>query len=250
MNYLWRHGNAAVPHDILTPDEHFSRHVQEYVRTSFEALSESSQRTRVLDKTAANVLRLPYVQAILPEAKILHIVRDGRAVAASAMLRWQAPQKTTYYMRKAQSVPPWSLPRYALQYVRRKLAATMQGRDHRQSWGPRFPGIDEAVRDLSLAQVCARQWRISVETALATAPQLEHGTYMEIRYEDLVAEPDTAFSAICEFFHLRDNDAVLGWARDKIDASRQSKWRAQLSLEESDQIEREIAPTLERLGYA
>ena len=40
----------------------------------------------MVEKTCANTLRLPFVDKVLPEARYLHIVRDGVDVVASAEL--------------------------------------------------------------------------------------------------------------------------------------------------------------------
>ena len=39
----------------------------------------------VLDKTPRNVLRIPFLRAVFPKAKIIHLIRDGRDVACSLM---------------------------------------------------------------------------------------------------------------------------------------------------------------------
>jgi LPS sulfotransferase NodH len=41
--------------------------------------------TLVLDKTPRNTLRVPFLRAVFPEAKFIHLVRDGRDVACSLM---------------------------------------------------------------------------------------------------------------------------------------------------------------------
>lgn len=167
LNYLWRSGHATLAHDFLSPGEHLTPHIAHRIRAGLERERRRKDRRRVLDKTVANVVRLGYVHAVLPDARIVHIVRDGRAVVASAMKRWRASETPGYYAAKLATVPWRDVVAYGARFVARAVQTQWRGRDYRQSWGPRFPGIDDAVRRYSLARVCAMQWRLSVEAARA-----------------------------------------------------------------------------------
>ena len=47
------------------------------------ATNEARGASMFVEKSPRNILRVPYVRAIFPEARIVHIVRDGRDVACS-----------------------------------------------------------------------------------------------------------------------------------------------------------------------
>ena len=69
--------------------------------------------------------------------------------------------------------------------------------------------LDRTVReDVDAAEV-ARRWRRKIERAREDAPRLHH--YLEVRYEDLVAEPEPALRRICEFCELDYDPAMLSY---------------------------------------
>lgn len=60
-----------------------------FFRTAFsDAMPEPG---RLLEKTPANALRIPFINALYPNAYFVHIIRDGRDTTASLMARKVAP---------------------------------------------------------------------------------------------------------------------------------------------------------------
>ena len=45
-------------------------------------------RTRYVDDLSQHALRIPCIAALLPEARIIHVVRDGRSVVPELIRRW------------------------------------------------------------------------------------------------------------------------------------------------------------------
>lgn len=247
-NYMWRYGNAGLEHDRLSPEEHLLPGIREYIRSKFAGLVSGSER-RPLDKTVANVLRLGYVHAVLPEAQIVHVIRDGRAAAASARDRWRASAPPVYYLRKAATVPLRDLPVYVGRRAMGRLQA-LAGRDREPStWGPRYPGIDADVREGRLIQVCARQWARCVEHGRDDADRLSDDRYVEIRYEAVVERPRESAGEILRFLGLAPTGEVEQWLEATADPSRRDRWRGRLSREERRLLEEEAGDVLERLGY-
>ncbi len=249
MNYLWRYGNSALGHDLLTPEDHLNDDILTHIREAFKQEQLRQGKPRILDKTVANVMRLRFIQAVFPDARFLHVIRDGRAVTASAMKRWSAPQSAGYFASKVRTIPISSLPVVVMRYLGSAIKSRIRRRNYRQSWGARWPSIDEDVRALSLAEVCARQWKESVNAALAQKDALLPGSYMEVHYEALVEEPEAHMEQIRTFFQLPEDDAFRAWSRSQIDSGRQDKWHTEFTSDELRNIEAEIGPLLDSLGY-
>jgi hypothetical protein len=65
------------------------RSYAEAVRATYAAHATARGKPRYGDKTPGNVLHLPRLTALLPESVVVHLVRDGRDVAASFLrLGW------------------------------------------------------------------------------------------------------------------------------------------------------------------
>lgn len=188
INYIWRHGNANFSTDELRP-EHARSEVVRYIRKRFKALSAHNDGARVIEKTCANALRVDFVHKVFPEAYIIHLVRDGRAVAESARRRWKARPELGYLLEKLRWVPLSDIPCYALRYLRYQLGRFCSYDGAESSWGPRFADIDELVKEKSLIEVCGLQWRACVRSADASMEHLPPAQVITVHYEDLVKNP-------------------------------------------------------------
>ncbi len=110
-------------------------------------------KPRAGDKTPPYALHLGAIHALLPEARFVHIVRDGRDVARSFRGLWFSPG-------------------------------------------------DEI-------ETLARTWRDTILTARRLAERVPH--YLEVRYEDLIREPETVLRRVCAFAELPFHPATLDY---------------------------------------
>lgn len=195
INYIWRHGNRAHKTDEFTTDM-ATPSVQKFIRgrfADFVAKSSLSQdgadRQYVLEKTCANSLRVNFVDAVVPEARYIHLIRDGRDVVSSAMHRWKAPLDIGYLAAKAKYVPKSDLAYYASRYFMNRLAKLKDPESSLAVWGPIFASMDELARTQPLEVVCATQWSRCVEASLKAFAGMAENKYIEIRYEDFVVNP-------------------------------------------------------------
>ena len=89
INYIWRHGNRGFATDEFAREMADDKTAR-YIRKQFQKFAAKHPGTSVVEKTCANSLRCGFIHQIFPEARFIHIMRDGRDVAASAALRWNA----------------------------------------------------------------------------------------------------------------------------------------------------------------
>ena len=130
--------------DPLTPGD--------AVRSFYEAYAAREGKPRWGDKSPPYTWKALRIQRGLPEARFVHLIRDGRDVALSL---------------------------------------------NEVSWGP--VGIAEA----------AHKWTEELTRARRRARRLARGTYMEARYEDLVADPEPVLRSVAAFVDLPWDDAML-----------------------------------------
>ena len=238
VNYIWRYGSEDVPHDSLDPETLTGTRIQ-YIRQSLFDLAQCGEDHVLLEKSVSNTLRVPYVDRVFPNARYVHLVRHGHDVAESAMRQWQANPDFKALIKKLRGLPLGSR-RYVYWFARNFLTGIFRGRGGGKVWGPRFPGIEDVVKSVSLAEVCALQWRESVQRAqadLAALPGAE-GRVFNIRYEDLIRD-ESALSNLLFELGIPNPQVALQSYQSKRHPSAPQRWRT-LAAEEQEAISRII----------
>lgn len=163
--------------------------------------------------------RLGFFGTIFPQARFVHVVRDGRAVVNSWL-----------------QMPWWDGYAGPGQWL----------------WGPLEP--DQRARweacGGSFVHLSSIGWQRLMEAYENAASGLPADRYLTLRYEDVLADPTGVFARILDFFGLpmtpgfERHLAATRIRRDRARAFEQDLSSAQLAL-----VEREIGPLLERWGY-
>jgi hypothetical protein len=248
INYIWRHGNALFPTDELRP-EHARPEIARYIQNRFVIFQAQHNAKRVIEKTCANALRVEFIHAIFPDAYIVNIIRDGRAVTESSMRMWTAPPEAGYLLEKLQWVPLSDIPHYGLRWLKYQLGRLRTDTRSQSSWGPRFTGLDELVKSKALIEVCGIQWRECVEQAEAAMTKLpSHQTYT-VRYEEIINAPHQTVSQLFEFLELTRTDMTDDFVNNKIRPENLGKWRTGISNSDYELLLPHIRETLEKHGY-
>jgi hypothetical protein len=226
INYLWRHFNARWPDDALPP-ELATPPVQRYVRNAFYRQARRTSAGFIVEKTCANSLRVDFVERILPEARFVFLVRDGRDVVPSAVRRWHARLEPRYLARKARFVPLGDLPHYAARYARNRLARLTSRQRRMASWGPQLPGMPHMLATATLEHVCGEQWRQCVTRAAASLAAIPSSRVTIVRYESFVRQPPVELARLLNFLHIPYEPVHLervgrSVSADRIGSGRQS----------------------------
>ncbi|MFC2029466.1 sulfotransferase [Chloroflexota bacterium] len=192
-----------------------------------------AESIRLLEKTPENCLRLPFMLALYPDARIIYLTRDGRSNVSSLIEGWKQPHL----------FPGYRVPE-RLQiagYTRERWAFTL------------VPGWRDMV-SRPLEEVCAWQWIRCNEAVLAhkteTAGQVP---YLILRYEELVSDPQAVLLRIADFIDIDPQRDLPNYAEDLpqinvVSAPDQDKWR-QKNGETIGRIQPLIEPMMQRLGY-
>ena len=248
INYLWRRGNANWPTDELTP-AHVSASSRRAIHIAFQRLARRESLDHVVEKTCANSLRVPFVQAILPDAKFIFLVRDGRDAIASTMQCWTRRPELGYLLKKARYVPPSDLPFYAAKFFRSQLSRFTTQEKRWASWGPRFTGMDAMLREKSLAEVCAAQWAACVVHSAAAMRNVPLENRHPLHYEHFVSQPRKALARIVQQFDIDATPQQLAAATNQVSSRSVGKWRQSVDAETMDHATRNLTPLLEQFGY-
>ena len=246
--YVWRYGHPLAPDDTRPVSDATPR-VRRYVRRQFARFTKRAGASRFMEKTPSNCFRVPFVHAVLPEARFLHIVRDGRDVTRSAVTKWTTRPDPTALRRRLTSfeIPLRDLPFYATaafrEYVARQLAP-----EKGFIWGPAFPGMRDLREKEGVEVACAVQWRESVVWAREGLEVVPEDQKLELRFEDLVADPDVELRRVLDFLELSPADEVLGHARRTFDPDAAGRWEERPPLRPD--LAAHLEPVLSDLGYS
>lgn len=244
--HVWTWGNSYRPDDRLS-ERHARPRVVRHVRRTFSDFVRARAADRLVEKTPSNCLRIPFIHAIYPEARILLIVRDGRSVLRSTDRIMHTGVPTGRIWQRARQTPIWEWPAYAHQAA----GAIVRKATRRpvRYWGPRPPDwrrwLHEHDRDLILA----RQWAATISIAVRDADTLPAGSAFRFRYEDLMAEPRSTMQQIVDFLSLPEADHLVDHVERTADPRRAEQWRDQLDKQTLERIRSIMEPTLNDLGY-
>jgi hypothetical protein len=179
------------------------------VRAVFARWAGRQGKARYGDKTPGYVVHVPVIAGLFPEAVVVHVVRDGRDVAASFVdLGWAGS-----------------------------------------------------------AEEAALHWRLRVSRGRRAGRALGPGRYHELRYEDLVADPDRTLRALCDAIALPFSPAMVDHRAGAAEVARTTShpeyhrhlaepltadlrdWRRDLDRSTLARIELLAGPVLVGLGY-
>lgn len=181
------------------------------VRSVFAHYARNHGKKLYGDKTPGSVTQIKSLAALFPEARFIHIIRDGRAVALSYM--------------------------------------------ERPEWGP------------STAAEAAHHWRNRVLRGRHAGSELP-GRYLEVKYEDMVSNPEEKTREMCDFLGIEYDDRMLSFHKQSEgfisstknpDAFRNLSqpiqgelrdWRAEIKSSDREIFEAIAGELLAELGYS
>jgi hypothetical protein len=163
--------------------------------------------------------RAGFIRGVFPSARFIHVVRDGRAVANSWLQM------------------PWWL--------------GFEGPDQWQ-WGPLPPDLEAEwdASDRSFVVLAGLLWKMLIDAFDSARKEIPAADWLEVRYEDVAANPRTAFAKMLEFCGLPwDAEFERGFERHTFMASRSDAFRRDLDPADVDRLSRILASRLAARGY-
>ena len=243
---VWRHGNDRRS-DQLRP-RHATAPVIDHIHRSLAAHLRAGGGVRLVEKTPANAVRPGFVEAVFPDARYVHITRDGWGAVPSMRAFWERrgagmdPKQRVKLRRRLREASPSQVPYYLPELLRRSLPGLRRGTF---LYGPRLAGLRRMAGELGYLEASALQWRTCVEHAATFGRALPAGRYLEMKLEHLDLE---AVAAMLEFCGLAPADEVLDRFRTsyRVEAATD---QAPLSADERRAVAPYVSAANAWLGY-
>ena len=227
-----------ITSDIITKKKVFK------TRKDFNSLLNKKQSKKyLLEKTASNCLRLDLVYRVFPNAKFIHISRDGKSVSVSVRKKYfgnihkissdKNKRNSSFKERfnvvilelkhKFQNgISLLILLSNSLRYL--KMSLVILGIKKQDFWGPRFKGYKQIMRKVSPLELAVIQWKHSKDRVGIFLSKLDKKQYISLSYEDLIVNPkDEMFKVLTfilgkefegEILHEIKNTGLMSWEED------------------------------------
>jgi hypothetical protein len=178
----------------------------------------TSDRRRLLIKVTGWP-RIGFLQELFPDAKFIHVYRDGRAVANSLLAvdfwrGWLGPAQWRWGELDRQQQAEWE--------------------QHGKSF-------------VALAGI---QWKLMMSAMDRAARDVPTTNLMQIRYEDFTREPVSCFKKAVEFCELAWSGRFEQSVREHRLETANDKWERDLTPAQQAILEAVLRDSLVRYGYA
>lgn len=162
--------------------------------------------------------RIKYLQEFFPDAKFIHILRDGRAVANSLLevdfwTGWGGPCKWGWGTLNEEQMKKW-------EYYNK-----------------------------SFVILAAMEWVILIDTVEKLKKECSQSQFLEIKYEELMSEPVKTFKKVIDFSELEwSNSFERSINKFKL-KNMNYKWEKNLSKIQKDMLNEYLKDYLRKYNY-
>jgi hypothetical protein len=208
------YGFSEPCRDLLRTD--VSARVKKQVRRALEPML-TPKRDRLLVKITGWP-RIGFLNEIFEDAKFIHIVRDGRAVASSLLhvnfwRGWYGPQGWRAGLLSPEDQATWE------------------------------------AYDRSFTALAGIEWRIQMRAMEAARRTLDPALFLEIKYETFCEQPMDVCRRVLEFAELPpspdfERDVAATSLRNMSD-----RWRDDLTVRQQHILDELLREDLQRYGY-
>jgi hypothetical protein len=218
VNFQWRRNIKSPPrcrneHDI-------SRSEIEKIRWAVNIICNFQNKKHFLSKYT-DFPRIRYLSQAFPNAKFVHIIRDGRAVANSYLSKIKNNQFNTWRERE------WWISGWP------------------ESWKKEWK-MKYFDNPLSFA---AYQWKFFVSVIRMDSKYISSDQYLEVKYEDMITNPKKEFTRILGFCNMSMNHGLIRYLKQMSIENMNFKWKRIFSPQEKEMLDKIIFESEFRLLF-
>lgn len=185
---------------------------------------------RILDKYPEMIFRVPFLQAIFPDAKFLFLTRNGWDTCRS-IEKWSRTDGTTV---NQEIHDWWGADQRKWHMLVRDIVA------YDPLLAPDIRAIQNLTRQEDMAAV---EWLVTMREGLQLMQRLPNHIH-QVPYEQLVAEPKTVLNGILSFCEMPSDSKLIDYARHTL---KQQPLKGRFDLHPA--IKSPFQETLEILGH-
>ncbi len=210
----YAYGFSEPCRDLLRSD--VTIRVKKQLTAAFEPML-TPARNRLLIKITGWP-RIGFLDEVFEDAKFIHIVRDGRAVANSLLhvnfwRGWYGPQGWRAGLLSPEDQATWK--RY----------------DH------------------SFVALAGIEWRIQMRAIEAARRALDPGRYFEVKYESFCEQPVETYRQVLQFAEMPDSSEFERHVKAASIRSTSDRWRDDLTASQQSILDDLLDGDLQRYGY-
>jgi hypothetical protein len=211
----YAYGFSEPCRDLVRTD--VTTRVKKQLHSAFEQML-TSQRNRLLLKITGWP-RIGYLNEVFEDARFVHILRDGRAVASSLLhvnfwRGWYGPQGWRAGLLSPEDQATW------------------------ESY------------DRSFTALAGLEWRIQMRAIEAARRELDPKLFYEVRYESFCEQPVETYRQVLEFAELPQSKVLEQAVEAASIRSTSNRWRDDLTPGQQAILDELLRPDLERYGYS
>lgn len=193
----------------------------ERIRSELRRVAGGDSHGRLLDSAPRHALRIPFLDAVLPDALFVYLYRSPRECVTNMVEAWRSGRYVTYPRLPGWPGPPWSL--------------------------LLVPGWRD-LAGLPLPEIAAAQWAITTRLVLDDLESLAPERWCVVDHAALRARTEEELARLCDFLGLEFDPAAVGESADAELSARPVAGEAPLTPEP---VEEELQAALPRtIGLA
>lgn len=214
---FWEHhckGFSAPYRDLVAADV-TNKTKNNLQRTMARILTE--KRNRLLLKITGWP-RIGFLSEVFEDARFIHVMRDGRAVANSML--------NVYFWKGWKGPQNWG-------------------------WGELSPAQEKEWNEYgqSFVVLAAIQWKILMDAMEKAKNTVSSERFLEIRYENLCSDPVGQFQKVAQFCELEWTDAFERQLKKYQPKNTNDRFKYDLTAKQQSDLEEVLGNHLMRYGY-
>jgi hypothetical protein len=242
---------TVLPHLSSAPDDLYDELTPElprgptaplrrHIERVLSWLCDRFGRQRAVERSGASLLFVPELARMFPEAKFVHLFRDGRDVALS-MLRHPFFRLR---VRLATALERLGIDPYRPPFV----YGTSRLYVWYEAFSSRFLPVESWFLDAPPLEQAGRYWSRTIVEGERCLDELTTDRTLRVRYEDILAQPREELSRLMRFIEPGAVDSDWLDQASALPRRPASTWRA-LPIEAVARLAHACAPGLQQLGY-